>query len=127
MPKSRPIHAVFSPRRDVYVEQLRLLPEVRQSEPTTGTNALHGGLRSKTEAAIMKAEGMTAGAADLLLLVPRGGFGSLGIEFKTQSKGSRQSEAQKRWQAAFENAGNKYTIVRTFEEAVVVTNRYLQL
>lgn len=33
------------------------------------TSVPNGGLRSKTEAAIMKAEGMTAGAADLLLLV----------------------------------------------------------
>ena len=90
------------------------------------TSVPNGGLRSKTEAAIMKAEGMTAGAADLLLLVPRGGFGALGIEFKTQAKGSRQSEAQKRWQAAFESAGNKYVIVRTFDEAVEITNSYLQ-
>lgn len=30
------------------------------------TSVPNGGLRSKTEAAIMKAEGMTAGAADLL-------------------------------------------------------------
>lgn len=75
----------------------------------------------------MKAEGMTAGAADLLLLVPRGGFGALGIEFKTLAKGSRQSEAQKRWQKAFESVGNKYAIVRTFEEAVVIVNNYLRL
>lgn len=91
------------------------------------TSVPNGGLRSKTEAAIMKAEGMTAGAADLLLLVPRGGFGALGIEFKTLAKGSRQSDAQKRWQQAFERVGNKYTIVRTFEEAVVIANNYLKL
>lgn len=91
------------------------------------TSVPNGGLRGKTEAAIMKAEGMTAGAADLLLLVPRGGFGALGIEFKTLAKGSRQSEAQKRWQKAFESVGNKYAIVRTFEEAVVMTNNYLSL
>ena len=87
----------------------------------------NGDVRRKSEAAIMKAEGMTAGAADLLLLVPRGGFGALGIEFKTQAKYSRQSDAQKRWQQAFERAGNKYTIVRTFEEAVVIANNYLKL
>lgn len=50
------------------------------------TSVPNGGLRSKTEAAIMKAEGMTAGAADLLLLVPRGKYGSLGLEFKTQER-----------------------------------------
>lgn len=91
------------------------------------TSVPNGGLRGKTEAAIMKAEGMTAGAADLLLLVPRGGFGALGIEFKTLAKGSRQSEAQKRWQEAFERAGNKYIIVRTFEEAAIAVRNYLWL
>lgn len=50
------------------------------------TGVPNGGLRGKAEAAIMKAEGMTAGAAALLLLVPRGGFGVLGIEFKTPAK-----------------------------------------
>ena len=87
----------------------------------------NGGVRRKSEAAIMKAEGVTAGAADLLLLVPRGGFGALGIEFKTLAKYSRQSDAQTRWQQAFERVGNKYTIVRTFEEAVVIANNYLKL
>lgn len=91
------------------------------------TSVPNGGLRGKTEAAIMKAEGMTAGAADLLLLVPRGNFGVLGIEFKTQAKGSRQSDAQKRWQEAFERAGNKYAIVRTFEGAMDVAKNYMSL
>lgn len=34
----------------------------------------NGGARSRTEAAIMKAEGVTAGVADLILLIGRGGF-----------------------------------------------------
>lgn len=91
------------------------------------TSVPNGGLRNKTEAALLKAEGMTAGAADLLLLVPRGCYGSLGLEFKTLSKGSRQSEAQKTWQRSFEQAGNKYVIVRTLEEAMMVTENYLNL
>ena len=91
------------------------------------TSVPNGGLRGKTEAAIMKAEGMTAGAADLLLLVPRGGFGALGIEFKTLAKYSRQSDVQKRWQESFERVGNKYAIVRTLEEAVIVVSKYLEL
>lgn len=61
------------------------------------TSVPNGGLRGKREAGILKAEGMTAGSADLLLLVPRGGYGALGIEFKTTEKSSRQSPAQKRW------------------------------
>ena len=31
----------------------------------------NGGLRGKVEAAIMKAEGMTAGVADMILLIPK--------------------------------------------------------
>lgn len=46
----------------------------------------NGGARSKTEGAILKAEGATRGVADLLLLVARGGFGALAIEMKTTSK-----------------------------------------
>ncbi len=93
----------------------------------TLTSVPNGGLRGKREAGILKAEGMTAGAADLLLLVPRGGYGALGIEFKTTEKSIRQSPAQKRWQEAFEKAGNKYAIARTFDEAVEVVKNYLNL
>lgn len=89
------------------------------------TSVPNGGLRGKREAGILKAEGMTAGAADLLLLVPRGEYGSLGLEFKTLSKSSRQSPAQKLWQQSFEQAGNRYVIVRTLEEAQSVTRNYL--
>lgn len=79
------------------------------------TSVPNGGARRKVE------------AADLLLLVPRGGYGALGIEFKTTQKDSRQSPAQKRWQEAFERVGNKYVIVRTFDEAVEAVKNYLQL
>ena len=89
------------------------------------TSVPNGGLRSKTEAAIIKDEGMTAGAADLLLLVPRGKYGSLGLEFKTQAKGSRQSAVQRRWQESFEAAGNKYVVVRTLENAIAAANQYM--
>ena len=91
------------------------------------TSVPNGGARRKGEAAIMKAEGMAAGAADLLLLGPGGGYGGLGIEFKTTQESSRQSPEQKRWQEAFERVGNKYVIVRTFDEAVEAVKNYLQV
>lgn len=87
------------------------------------TSVPNGGVRSKAEAAIMKGEGMVAGAADLLLLVPCGEYGALGLEFKTPI--GRQSPAQKAWQAAFETAGNRYAVVRSVEEAIAITNDYL--
>lgn len=85
----------------------------------------NGGARSRTEAAIMKGEGVTAGVADLLLLIARGGFGSLAIEMKDDRKSSKQRPSQIQWQQSAEQAGNKYEIVRTFEDFQNVVNAYL--
>lgn len=87
----------------------------------------NGGRRSRIEARIMKAEGVTAGVADLILLEARGGWGSLCIEWKTRSKNSRQSESQKRWQAAAERAGNRYVVVRSLEAGKAVVTEYMGL
>lgn len=84
----------------------------------------NGGARSRAEAAIMKGEGVMAGVADMLITVPRGGYGCLGLEFKTDK--GRQSAEQKEWQRAFESAGNRYAVVRSIEEAISVTNDYLR-
>lgn len=74
----------------------------------------NGGLRRRIEAAIMKAEGMTAGVSDLILLVPSKGYHSLCIEMKTEK--GRQTERQKQWQRQAERYGNKYVICRSFDE-----------
>lgn len=74
----------------------------------------NGGRRNAREAAIMKAEGVTAGVADVLLLVSRNGHNCLCIEFKT-AKG-RQTELQREWQKHAEFHGNKYIVVRSFEQ-----------
>ena len=85
----------------------------------------NGGARSSTEGAIMKGEGVTAGVADLILLVARGGWGALCIEMKTKDSNSRQSASQKTWQAAAEYAGNRYVVVRTVEEFQAAVRAYL--
>ena len=87
----------------------------------------NGGGRSRIEAAIMKAEGVTAGVADLLLLEARGGWGSLCIEMKTDSKASRQRDSQKEWQLAAEQYGNRYEICRTFEQFMAIVKDYMDL
>lgn len=84
----------------------------------------NGGARNKREAGILKAEGVTAGVADMILLTPSGGYGSLCIEFKTED--GRQQQTQKEWQQAAETAGNKYVIVRSFDDFKDEISRYLQ-
>jgi len=84
----------------------------------------NGGARNKIEASILKGEGVVAGAADLLLLVPKGESGALGIEIKA-GKG-RQTENQKLWQQSFEQAGNKYNVCRNFDEFKEIIEDYLK-
>lgn len=78
----------------------------------------NGGARNAITGAILKAEGVVAGVADLILLCPsvNGKYHSLCIEMKTTSKASKQRETQKEWQNVAELNGNKYVICRNFEE-----------
>lgn len=87
----------------------------------------NGGGRSRIEGGIMKAEGVTAGVSDLILLESRGGYGSLCIEMKTRRKRSAQSEKQRAWQKAAERAWNKYVVCRSLEEFQQVVKRYMYL
>lgn len=83
----------------------------------------NGVATSATQGRIMKAEGVVAGVADLILLVPRNGHGSLCIEMKT-AKGV-QRESQKLWQMEAESVGNRYVVVRSFEQFREVVTSYL--
>ena len=83
----------------------------------------NGGARNSREAAIMKAEGVTAGVADMILLIPRHGYGSLCIEFKTRE--GHQSDSQRHWQADAEANGNKYVVIRSVEQFVNEIKKYL--
>ena len=82
-------------------------------------------------------EGLTKGVADTLLLVARGGFHGLAIEFKTEEviyKGGRkitqrtyQKPEQREWQEMVEAQGWRYEVIRTFEEFEVLIKDYLAL
>lgn len=87
----------------------------------------NGGARSRVEAAIMKAEGVTAGVSDLIFLEPRGGYGALCIEMKRPDKSSRQSASQKEWQKEAEKAGNLYAVARSFEIFQAIIRYYFSL
>ena len=85
----------------------------------------NGGARGKTEGAILKGEGVTAGVSDLILLEARGGYGALCIEMKTRSKRSGQSDPQKEWQAEAEAHGNQYVVARSLEAFKKVIYEYM--
>lgn len=83
----------------------------------------NGGARNKREAGIMKAEGVTAGVADMLFLYANTRFHGLCIEFKTPK--GRQQDSQKQFQKAVERAGYKYIIVRSFDEFMHAINNHM--
>jgi hypothetical protein len=76
--------------------------------------------RSYRLGARMKAEGLTPGAADLLIMLPQGRCGWL--EMKT-IKG-RQSIEQKGFQARCLRLGHPYALARTFDEAIKVLHSW---
>lgn len=85
----------------------------------------NGGSRHKIEAANMKRQGVKAGVADVILQIPKKGFASLCLEFKTKT--GRQSKEQREYQRQVEMAGSKYVVVRSVEEAIFVMKKYLDL
>ncbi|MDR1556220.1 MAG: VRR-NUC domain-containing protein [Tannerellaceae bacterium] len=85
----------------------------------------NGGSRNKAEAANLKRQGVKAGVADVILLMPGSGYGSLAIEFKTIT--GRQSPAQIEFQKQAEKAGNKYVICRSATDAIMAISEYLNI
>lgn len=83
----------------------------------------NGGARDRVTGAILKAEGVVAGVADLLLLVPSGPYHGLCIEMKT--KEGRQSDSQKEWEQAVTAQGYAYSLVRTFADFKGTIETYL--
>lgn len=84
----------------------------------------NGGSRNKLEAINLKRQGTKSGVADVILLIPKGGFASLCLEFKTKT--GKQSDEQKEFQKQAENCENKYVIVRSVKEAIEEMKGYLK-
>nr|DAX83342.1 MAG TPA: Nuclease [Caudoviricetes sp.] len=83
----------------------------------------NGGSRNKIEAANMKRQGVKRGVADVILLIPKKGFASLCLEFKTRV--GKQSEEQKEFQKQAESCRNKYVVVRSASQAIEELRKYL--
>lgn len=85
----------------------------------------NGGRRDGVTGARLKEEGVLAGVADLILLVPNAGYHALLIEMKTPK--GRQSESQKAWQQEVAGSGDYlYVVCRGLDEFIREVEEYLQ-
>lgn len=83
----------------------------------------NGGSRHIREAANLKRQGVKSGVSDVIVLIPKKGFASLCIEFKTRV--GKQSEEQKEFQKQAESCRNKYVVVRSASQAIEELRKYL--
>lgn len=85
----------------------------------------NGGRRDVTTAAKLKAEGVVAGVADLILLKSNRDYGALLIEMKTLK--GRQRDSQKQWQNIVCSDGEyKYVVCRSFDDFKREVDDYLK-
>ncbi len=84
----------------------------------------NGGSRNIIEAANLKRQGVKRGVSDVILQIPKKGYASLCMEFKTAT--GKQSGDQKEYQRQAEIAGNKYVIVRSAMQAIQEMEKYLK-
>jgi len=100
----------------------------------------NGGSRNEIEGAKLKRMGVRPGVADLILLTPRHGYGSLCLEAKVRKgdiyrvgnknimvkQNGKQSEAQHAWELAALSAGNKYVLFWSVNEFMQEVDAYLK-
>lgn len=85
----------------------------------------NGGKRNAVTGAILKAEGVLAGVADLFVAKAIPHHHGLYIEMKT-AKG-RQADSQRAFQQAVTREGYRYELCRSFEQFVAIIRTYLGL
>lgn len=89
----------------------------------------NGQKRSRWERKEKKEEGLTAGVADMLLLVPNRQYHGLCIEFKHDKTATAdktyQSKEQKAWEQAVTAQGYAYAVVRSFDQFRQLIDEYL--
>ena len=82
----------------------------------------NGGSRNVREAQRLKAEGVLAGVADLVVMLPQGK--SLYIEMKIKS--NRQTENQKDFQKKATSLGHTYVVCYSFEKFQKIIENQIQ-
>lgn len=85
----------------------------------------NGAQRHRVNSAILLAEGLRAGAPDLILAVARGGFHALAIEMKTAT--GVVSRAQAEMHALLRAQGYCVVVPRSFDAARRDIERYLAI
>ena len=73
----------------------------------------NGGKRRLREATIMKAEGVTAGVSDLIILLPQR---AVFVEMKQEK--TKQTDTQKTFQASVQALGFEYYVWRSIDDAI---------
>lgn len=82
----------------------------------------NGGSRNVREAQHLKAEGVLAGVADLVVMLPQGK--SIYIEMKV--KGNKQTDNQKEFQKKAIELGHTYAVCYSFEEFQQIIENQIQ-
>lgn len=83
----------------------------------------NGGRRDSVTGRRLKAEGVLAGVADLILLKSNRFYGALLIEMKT--KKGIQSEEQEMWENKITRDGYKYVVCRSLDDFIREVTNYL--
>ena len=85
----------------------------------------NGGKRDALTGAKLKAEGVVAGGADLILLVPNRFYGALLVEMKTLT--GRQSKSQKDWEQIITSERDyKYVVCHSLDDFIREVDDYLK-
>jgi hypothetical protein len=115
-PSEYQIQAAFFQWRDA---QKAKIPELKRLYAVE-----NGGYRHKATAGRLKASGVTRGIPDVFLAVSSGAYHGLYIEFKSET--GRQSPEQKLWESSCVEYGYQYALVRSTDEAIDVTLKYIE-
>ena len=100
---------------NTYPEYRGLYFAVQNENSRADSNASTGAIR--------RAVGVVSGVSDTILLIPRGKWNALCVEFKTEV--GRQSDTQRLWQSKVEAQGFRYEVVRSLDEFKKLIVEYL--
>lgn len=121
--RRRPQHLEAIEQR-LFVQRFRLDPRTKYLPACAIPN---GGKRSAREAALLKAEGVTAGAPDWMLFVPYAEMVGLALEFKRPTGRWQLTESQAAFHDALKAQGWRVHIVTSAQQAWSALCDYLEL